>query len=616
MGTNIDSQVIAPKAKMRNNERTSSLELSEKNQIEIFSVLIILLGLEELTQKSKHFFSKPYPYSFGVCHAIEVMQLLKLAIELSIGTSTISYAVKPDLAFSLLRKYFAAHIIHCPVSRTDRILTESMNIQITPKGTALVYNFCKSIGLGPEKMPPIVKSHFNSVHLFSFERSPSRSKVLYSEYLIHILLTKMMGPAPNVWSPRLAPPIVKNMFNDDKLNFTLSTLSITSQDLIQQLEESSTNSKLPVSPFHHKYFTNPESDAHIQYYESFTGVRVYHNKVFKTENRELTIEYAFTGKSITQWLLDCTMLSCVAEALEIGNLLLRYNLLVPITLQFPSRKFSSHKEAYYILSEKGEQACQWNKDRSLAVVSLGSMDDLNQDCLLDEENMKKVSLRFVLSDPGMRYLFKLHMEKERCSENLNAYIQLIEFAKLKGQLSKLIKLHSHLEDTSKKKRLAHIIESQTDLCYSMAFHLYLTYLSLESLYGLNIDFGLRQEANSVMRHAREPGFVGSPTQLERQLVDYMKTPTYEKLLKSSLEATEPVNPVVEHPVELEAKMQTVKNDPSKMLVAETVAAMSKIYNVFGKIASSIYRLMEVDSYPKFVRSDECLYAIGIETHRS
>lgn len=597
--------------------RRRGLEINEKNQVEIFSILILLLNLEDTLQKPKRFpysfpkqypFSKQYPYSFEVRRAIEVMQQLQWALELNTVISTISYSVKPDLAFALMKKFFAAHLLHCPDSRTDNVLSESLTVQITPKGTATVYNFWKSMGLGPDKMPPVVRSSFNSLYLFVFDRSHPGNMVLYSEYLLYILITHMMGLVPNIWSPRQPPWMIKCICDEEQIDFSLSTLSIANQDLSRRSDDN--NSKLAVSPFHHKYFTNPESDAHIQYYESESGLRVFQSKVFKGE-KEVSVKFCFTGKSILQWLLDCTALSCVAEAIEIGNLLLKYGLLTPITLAASTGKFSAHKEAYYILSARGEQACQWNNETPTA-QSLGSI-DLKPDVHLDEDNTKKVSLNAVLLDPGMRYLFKLHMEKERCSENLTAYIRLAEFAELKSQLSRLLKIHAGLPDGDKKGRLANIIENQACICYSLAFHLYQTYLSLESLYDLNIGFGLRQDIARVMKQARGPEFFNSP--LVETSFDYMKTAVSEKAFDFTVEELpRPIEPENDDPIS--SSIQTVANHSGKMLLAEIMSALSRIYDVFGKIASSIYRLMEVDSYPKFVRSEEYLYAVGIDTHRS
>lgn len=612
-----DILAARPEHHRKMKQQSGELEINEKNQIEIFVMLIYLLNLEELP-KQKSLFSKQYPFSFEVSRAIECMGLLKLAIELTTVTSTISYSVKHDMAFALLKKFFAAHLLHCPSSRTESVLTESMTVQVTPKGTALVYQFGKSMGFKTDKSPLIVKSLFNSIQLFAFDRSYSRNrnKVFYSGYLLHILLTQMMGPAPNVWSINLVPPMVDCLFSDDKHDFTLSSLSDVTQEAVSELGEKNVIPKRAVSPFHHKYFTNPESDAHIQYYESNLGIRVYHNKAFKTGKREVVVEYCFTGKSIVQWFMDCTMLSCDAEAIEIGYLLLKNELLVPITQAAADVKFFAHKEAYYILSSKGEQTCQWNNDRVLPLESLDSMDDANTISTTEEEFLKKPSLKTVILDPGMRHLFKLHMEKERCSENLDAYIELIEFTKLKSQLSRLLKVHARVELAPKKKRLATIIENQAGLCYSMAYHLYLQYLSLESLYDLNIGFGLRQEIKLVMTQAGRQNVGESPIHVETPLTEYMKTPCCDKLFELTSEAVQRTFPVTETSASSSGDVHTVASGSEKMLVAEMMAALSEIYKVFAKIASSIYRLMEVDSYPKFLRSDAYLYAAGIETHRS
>lgn len=568
--------------------------------------------------KSKFSMSKSYPYAFSVRQAVETMQLLKLAIDLEFVTSNISYSVSQDLAFALLNMYFDAHLLHCPKSRTEKNLSEDMTIQLSPKGTALVYNFCKRTGMRPEQMPAVVKSSFNSLRLFSFERSPITNKVLYSEYLLLILTTLMMGPSPNVWSPALAPMKIRNLFEEESCNCSLFSVLLVSRNPFED-QDPMVKPELYVSPLHHKYFTNPESEAHIQYYESETGIRLHTDRGLGNEKQ--AADYSFTGKSMVQWLMDCTKLLSVSEALEVCNLLLKHGYLAPVSVQASRRSFSPQRNAYYTLSKIGKQACQWENGNDLEASSL--------EYLLSHSSelyFKKVSLKAILSDPGMKFLFKLHMAKERCSENLDAYLLLVEFAKLKGHLSRLMELNSRLEDDQKKRRLASILENQVNSCYSMAFHLYLTYLSLDSLYDLNIDYGLRQEVNRVMKYARGTDGTSSPMYYERPLTDFMKTPIYDKLQEEMLESLH--NGTLEHSSQTNGSLdteiqsldsdrtQSMREDSDKMLVEELMAAMGKIYEVFGKIANSIYRLMEVDSYPKFMRSEEYLHAIGIETHRS
>lgn len=118
----------------------------------------------------------------------------------------------------------------------------------------------------------------------------------------------MMGPEPNVWTPSNTQDALPSLnFSDSESFDKLYKVFSNSQDaknakqnnddssdvgdsvllviaISQKTHQSSethsvTDSKeMATSPFHHRYFTNPESDAHSQYYVSSVGVRLLKTK--------------------------------------------------------------------------------------------------------------------------------------------------------------------------------------------------------------------------------------------------------------------------------------------------------------------------------------------------
>lgn len=596
--------------------KTSGGKIFEKNLLDVFGMMIISLDLKPERKPKPRYavFAKNHPFSFDVQDAIATMALLKLNIELKTATTTISYAIQPELAFALLKRFFEGKLLHCPASRTDSVLTLNMQVQVTPKGTAMVFNFCNSIGMSRENMPAIVKSSFNTMALFLFDRSSTTDKILYSEYLIHVLFVRLMGPSPNIWSPYRKPEPVSNLFD----------VQIMQPDFGFAMPEPYTQPwpawespclsevrKFYVSPFHHKYFTNPESDSHVQFYYSNEGMRVFHDRVYHGQSEEVKVDYSFSGKAMVQWLCDCTGLLSVSEAVEIGNLFSKSALIVPITVT--SKRFKNDRDVFYTLTEFGRRVCQWDSKKKLFHFSLESSNNSLRESITGtggctEEmsgDLQSLSLRDIVLDPGIRFLFKMHMQKERCSENIDAYVLLLDFGKLKEKLARLLRHHKNLEEGERKAAFSQAIENQANTCYSAAFHLYSTYISLESQYDLNIDFALRQEVYEVMSNVST-----------QPKTDYLKTPICPKLFQDEQAIETPTIRIVdEHQVNFNEVSDESQNrddpTPAPREIVDTIAALNKIHVVFGKIASSIYRLMELDSYPKFVTSDDYLSAVGL-----
>lgn len=609
------------------------------------------MGLTEQTKKKRGLFTKqPHPFSFLVSKAVEVMNDLSLDIAQETVNTTVSYSIKPELAVVLLRKFFMAKFIHHPDSRTDSLLILDSDVQVTPKGTAVVYHICKRFGIEPDKYPELVTSTFNTMNLFMYDRSES-NKLLYSEYVINILVTKMTGLCPNVWSPSKQPAMVSNVFYEEQSE-------IFTHPFLLSVEDIACDKKVPakdfISTFHHKYFSNPASDAHIQFYESESGIRLYKNKVFDIGKNEMTVEYCFPGKVIVQWLCDCTALYSVSEAIEIGCLMVSYGLIVPVTENKSGLEFINHRDAIYTLSEKGQQFCQWNGG-SLARKESDLRSQQSDDS--SATALEQVSLKSILNDPGMRCLFKLHAERECYAENLEAYVKLVEFAKLKKKISRLWKFYKQCDDLSRRELVKKAIDRQTNACFSRALYLYVAYFSVKSQFGVNLDFGLRQEVHKVMLFkSNETG--------EANLSEYMRTPTYEKLMdwEEKPEGSEggsesgseggsgggsegggEAENRSEGGGEAEAEngsggggeaengsesggggeaengsgsgVESTESERTSEAL-DLTTKLNHIYAVFTRVAQSIYNLIEDDSYPRFIRSVEYSYAMGIKTHRS
>lgn len=635
----------------------TSSDISERNFIAIFAILIRQLHLKDSRAENKPqeksylkkiemFAKRPPPFSFEVSRAIGLMSDLKLDLKLKVSHQVqgkIVYSVEPQTAYELLKKYFLCHLIHNPASRTAACLTsQNTTVQITPKGTALVQKFYRDVGLSLDQMPEVIKSNFNTMRLLEFRRSKATGRALYSECFNHVLTSEMFGPAPHVWSPSAKHEASTEM-QTKKLQAHepghAPALGINQHYLL-----TSSHSFVVESPFYHRYFLNPESDCHVQYFESGSGVRVFRNRTGL--DSKTCIPYCFSGKAFVQWLMDCSTLYSVKEAMAIGQILLRHGLIMLVSTRDAWDRFVPERDALYTLTSKA--TCQWkfcadhhvklpnrswdgglensvmckvedvgrrnfdtdsDRTRSGSDTSVGSekwgsaaesqserqpeqVQSQRPDtwekasdasCRGGSEKSAEHSLKALLLDPGLSHLFRKHLEKELCAENLDAYLQIDEFLQQKHQGKDLSDIFHNHPDACKREAVLKAARSLVRRRLLMALQLYGKYFSPDGPCTLNIGFDLQQQLDQVFE-------VGSPAAALDDLRNYMQTPVLEKHMFSELE-----DPGAGEPAELPRILEP----------------LDKAHRVFRRIASSIYRLMETDSYVNFIRSLE--YAQAIQT---
>lgn len=666
---------------LKNFNKTPSGKIYENELKDIFAMMIICLNLKENhgSRRRLNPLNKQYPYSFQIEEALETMKQLHVKIELSKTTTNISYSIKPELGMALLRKFFDAKLLHSPADRTRSQPKRNVLIQPTPKGVALLQDFYKKIGGKRDSIPPILMSNLNSMDLFKFDRDPISDKILYSDYFLHLIFVKLMSNRPHTWSPDNKPdplpPLdsmleINEYFGDgcdmsilgvDKATLNLQNLYPGCEGVNfwdspingsqQTLKRNDKRTENDVSPIHHKYFTNPESDSHVQYYVSNSGVRFTQGKLFKSpENEDVIVNLCVSGKAICQWICDCTDVISIHHAIEITDLLLKLKLIVPITLG-PSKannsRFLADRYSFYLPSRKGLSIINW---KNIDGVHLDSNDEEINDntfnynditsksveSFIDKcinKNLKKysdsrvpiLSLQDNLRDPGMRYLFKKHLEKEFCTENLEAYLQLKQFEKKITILSKLLIFKKNCIKSNSNALNCQIIQL-ANTCLAMAYHIYFTYLSSDAPFLLNINYNLKERITAIMMNK---SIVSSAT-----TQDYMKTPVIENnnshlsnstavtVTEQAVLESSPTSPKLslgkqaDHPIthitgDSNIKRQDIVyqeldlglKSPIEQNFKNTLNILVQVSVIFDATANQIYRLMEVDSFPKFLNSD-------------
>lgn len=513
--------VVASSARLRT---TAGGKVFDADLSAIFSLMIIGLQLQLTAGGSKaaRLFRPHHSYLFTPAVACEALCHLHLKVASGSTSTVLSYSVAAELAPSLLDTIFAARLLHCPADRTRADLAPLSIMQPTPKGVAVLQSFVEGVGMPRASWPRVLLLSLNLMALLRLERDPASDRVLYSKYLVHLLFITMMGRAPNVWTPTSGPDPVCARHTDatatpapspiaDSLPLRIRQLyQISDPHTLGLLFDSPPKSETPrdphtLSPLHHKYFTNPESDSHVQYYTS-CGLRVFANKPY----HHSTVPISFSGKAIVQWLMDCTDLYRQAQAVGVGGLFLRLRLIEPV-LVAPSaanyEEFSASRHAHYQLSAIGLKVCHWHLD----TTDGDDLDSFGTDAAtLDVDDgtvlvaPQNVTLPMVLADPGLRFLFREHLQAERCAENLDLYRRLRTFEAKCSRVAKLIELEQMTQCHEVAPKVARALASTVATCSQIALDVYIKFLCHDAPNMVNIDLQLRLRVEETMALAAAP----------------------------------------------------------------------------------------------------------------
>lgn len=448
----------------------------------LFTITLISLNLSEKGVQ-KGWLGQSYPYSFTVATVAKIMVKMSLTLQPeSLTTSTIKCGIKEERIRSFLAIFLVARWLHCPADRTCLKIDDDIVLQPTAKGLHILQRQIQRIGYRSKSLETLLLSNYNSMRLLLFERHNLSDQVIQNKSFTYLLFQRMMGFHPNEYSPNgPSDPIPLNTLTSvygDTADYSLYSPSTVKFTFSTRSDEPSE----VVSPYHHRFYTHPNSTSVSQYYTSSSGVRLFCNNTFsvpkssqvgsqidgahengswadlpgsKLANKSLVnFKYCISGKALWQWVMDCTDAITSKEALDLLALMQHYSLIAPITLDpsiAPKSGIIALPEALYCFTKKGLRICEWSKDikRSLLnspneedsyqtngscssdeVLSVSSHDDSQRSPALD------IELWQLLKDTGLRYLFREYLDKNMCQENLLFFFDMEKLAFQQSMLGK------------------------------------------------------------------------------------------------------------------------------------------------------------------------------------
>lgn len=663
----------------------------------IYAVLLYCLDLKpkpkrQSTPLLKIGLKRTQSFSFSVDRAIKVMSNLQIDLQYNLTLTKLLYEINSTFAFELLQIFYAAKLLHCPDNRTCKKLTSKKQIlQPTPKGVAILHQFCLKRGVPNIKnivLPAILNSSFNSMQLIEFERHSRTDSIIHSENSDKLLFIQLMGPSMNVWSSKNGPDQIKDLgsFLNTEIEIDnpiygscarengvnpLESEAAFFEYLKQRQEEQTELTKVNLtleqkvtktesatsicSPFYHRFFTNPDSDSHIQYYVSNSGLRFFKKKIVTINSNKKIINNCFSGKALIQCILDCTDVMYYKEALKVANEFMKLKLIRCESAEKGSvSSFSSSKDCLYSLTDYGYHLVRWiPSDVTKGTHSPSSSDSGVQSLVL--VSSKTLTLDKVLKDPALKYLFKKFMLDNVCVENLLAYDDIVDFQKKIKILSKMIFLKdrekikfvkelkkvdifrdadlAHLQANAlqhKKLTIYTAINKLSEYCLSKVYTIFAMYISEDGPSELNIDSKLRF---AIKRKIQEDGEFGSPcidiTELKSKINSEILQATNDisnaevgdqaqrifsddtSCVKSSSssstsEKVDSINPVPNLTLDLKRtnNFEIAPASPTDIFFGPKLQFLEEVASLYEEIRSKVYRMMQTDSLGKFLESDQ------------
>lgn len=537
----------------------------------IFATLAISLPLE-----SHHVGlilpSNSFAFSFTSNEAIDNLMHLKMQQNIqstdAFGrkTSSItitSYQVDRLACMDLMQSFLWARFIKCANDLENVKFRNSLLLQMTPKGIAILDLFVQRNGVMSPDVKKILKSSYNSMRLIVLERDPTTDYITASKQLVEIVFQRFAGCRPNYHnfvsaasSSTQNSSVTGTAENLNDLGAPYAGTSVSSSTIIVSGKQSaqsvqasnppeSTSSPSPSSSSSSSssssFASSPSpSDDTVTYADSSSGVKIADCKrVHLKEYRD-----CFSGLEAKRWILDCTTAVSDKEALTLLDAFLTRQLIVGLDSRSLASKetFIIDKSAYYTLTDAGKRLAGWNASFNIASISQAAVRSRSPiPRVSSPATDKKQKLHRILENPALRLLFREHLEDNFCEENLSFYLESI----------KVIALYEEL----KKNGSTSARKIRVNLCITEAWCVYQVYLAQGSASEVNIDHDLRVRVREGMNaiEARKA-----------------KNSDREKTSKTSLELS--------------------------------MANLKKIIDLLEEVRSQVFRLMALDSVPKFMKT--------------
>ncbi|KUI68886.1 Developmental regulator flbA [Cytospora mali] len=291
-------------------------------------------------------------------------------------TTTTTFSMAKDMARSICQRFLEARFIESADGKYQQVYTMKGSVwQLTPKGISILDRFCSRNGIQQKQVAELIGNSLPQ--LVILEREGQTDKLTTDRGTIEVLFRRFVG----------------------------------------------------IGGFNIKSNVNSaDSDSVTDYRDGLTGVKMAAER--KVGGK--TYKNTFTGKAVTDWLMDCSTTVDRRETFDLASLFVEYELMESIQPdraymgQYPaSHQFQPTKHAIYQLTAKGQDLVNGALTRGRA--SEGESSGNIRPGIARDSNTQRLDK--ILTDPALRLLFRENLRETHCEENLSFYIDVDEFVR-------------------------------------------------------------------------------------------------------------------------------------------------------------------------------------------
>ncbi|KAK7748568.1 hypothetical protein SLS53_000588 [Cytospora paraplurivora] len=353
-------------------------------------------------------------------------------------TTTTTFSMAKDMARSICQRFLEARFIESADGKYQQVYTMKGSVwQLTPKGISILDRFCSRNGIQQKQVAELIGNSLPQ--LVILEREGQTDKLTTDRGTIEVLFRRFVGIA----------------------GFNIKS-NVNSAD----------------------------SDSMSDYRDGLTGVKMAAER--KVGGK--TYKNTFTGKAVTDWLMDCSTTVDRRETFDLASLFVEYELMESVqqdrtyVSQNPlSHQFQPTKHAIYQLTARGQDLVNGALTRGRASEGESTTTHIRPGIARDSNTQR---LEKILQDPALRLLFRENLRETHCEENLSFYIDVDEFVRSCKQAIRLAQKNPNATSMDGIKEIM-----------AQAYGIYNAFLAPGSPCELNIDHQLRSNLATRMTKA-------------------------------------------------------------------------------------------------------------------
>ncbi|RYP10232.1 hypothetical protein DL764_000724 [Monosporascus ibericus] len=353
-------------------------------------------------------------------------------------TTTTTFSMAKDMARSICQRFLDARFIESADGKLQPTYTMKGSVwQLTAKGLTVLDRFCSRNGIQQRQIGDLVA--LGTCQLCILERDPMTDKLVMDRGTLEVVFRRLLG------------------VNGLNIKSTVSAA---------------------------------DSESLSEYRDGLTGVKIASERKIGGK----TYKDTFTGKAVSDWLMDCCTTVERRETYEMGSLFVEYGMMEAVqqdraymATSSSAALFQPTKNAIYQLTAAGKDILNGGS-RGRTSESEGLSASRSGVGVPRDSNTQRLDK--ILSDAALRLLFRENLRETHCEENLSFYLDVDEFVR---------SCRSAIRSAQKSPNVTSMDGIKEIM--AQAYGIYNAFLAPGSPCELNIDHQLRNNLATRMTKA-------------------------------------------------------------------------------------------------------------------